>query len=114
VSTLLIVLSGPKSSTQQARTALAASGYTVQNTDHNHGLSDHPQGKSVRQAVSFLTVEAPEDALDDVAACASSLKFVLRMHHPKPEPPEPSPEQQLAATLADMQREIAELREKVS
>jgi vacuolar-type H+-ATPase subunit I/STV1 len=113
MSTLLIVLSGPKSSEQQARTALAASGYTVQNTDHNHGLPDHPQGKKVRQATSFVTVEADEGQLDAVAAAASSLGFHLRMHHTKPEPAPVSAEQELAHTLAEMRAEIAELREKV-
>jgi hypothetical protein len=108
---LTIILSGPKTVEQQARTALASAGYSVHPTSHDHGLPSTPTGKKVRQAVSFLTVEAED--VDAVAATVAPLSYVLRMHHDTPEPPVPSAEERIAATLAGMQREITELKAQV-
>jgi hypothetical protein len=104
---LTIVVSGPKSSEPQVRTALASAGFEVQQTVHDHGF---PPGKGKTPA-AFVTVLADDDQLDAVAACAQTLSYVLRMHHPTAES---APPDELAATLAAMRREIAELREKVS
>jgi hypothetical protein len=109
--TYTIVLSGPKTAESQARTALASAGYTPHPTSHDHGLPSTVTGKKVRQAVSFLSVSA--DDVDGPPAAVASLGYVLRLHHEESPPPEPSVESQLAATLADMQREIAELKAKV-
>jgi len=108
---LTIILSGPKSSEQQARTALASAGHAVQATAHDHGLAETVTGKKIRQAVAFLTVEGED--IDAVAATVQPLGYALRMHHKTPEPQPPSVEAQLASTIADMQREIAELKAKV-
>lgn len=94
---LTIVLSGPRASEQQARTALASAGFTVDPDGHDHGLSKHPQGKKPRHAVAFLTVE--HDDVDAVAECARPLNYMLRMHHEKPPTPELGFEQRLMEEL---------------
>lgn len=109
---MTIVLSGPKTVEQQARTALASAGYTVHPAGRDHGLPATPTGKKIRQAASFLTVDG--DDIDHIAESVASLGYVLRMHHDTPETPEPSAEDRIAATLADMRREIAELKAQVS
>lgn len=110
--TYAITLSGPKVAEQQARTALAAAGYAPHPNGHDHGLPATVTGKKVRQAVAWITVET--DDVNGPPAAVGSLGYVLRMHHETQPEPEPSAESQLAATLADMQREIAELKAKVA
>jgi hypothetical protein len=105
---LTVVVSGPKSSEPQVRTALASAGFEVQKTVDDHGFP--PESGP---PVAFVTALADEDQLDAVAACAQTLGYALRLHHDTPPEPEPSEAQILAATLADMQREIAELRERL-
>ncbi len=107
---LTIILSGPKTAESQARTMLASAGYTVHPQGHDYGLPE-TTGKKPRQAVSFLTVEA--DNIDAVAATVRPLRYMLRLHHHTPSPVEPSAEEKLLATLADMQREIAEIKAKI-
>lgn len=113
-ASLTIVLSGPKSSEPQARTALASQGFEVQRTVDNHGLPDAPTGEPPAQPVAFITVTAEDEQLDAVASCAQTLGYQLRMHHDTPPPHEPSEAEQLAATLADMRREIDELKARVA
>jgi hypothetical protein len=110
--TLTIVLSGPKAAEQQARTALAAAGFTVEPGGHDHGLPERASGKKVRQAVSFLTVRAED--VDAVASCAASLKYVLRLHHETPEEPEPSLEHRLIEELAALRAEVNELKARAA
>lgn len=115
---LTIVVSGPKSSEPQVRTALASQGFQVQPHVYDHGLPEvltqeaHLAGEEPPQPVAFVTVLADEDQLDAVAACAQTLSYVLRLHHETPPEPKPSEAQVLAATLADMRREINELKAK--
>lgn len=106
---LTVVVSGPKSSEPQVRTALASQGFTIQKTVHDHGFPPDESG----QPVAFVTCIADDDQLDAVVACAQTLGYRLRLHHDTPEPPPPSTAMQLAATLADMQREISELKARV-
>jgi hypothetical protein len=106
----MIVVSGPKSSESQVRTALASQGFQVLKTVHDHRFPPDESG----QPEAFVTVLADEDQLDAVAACAQTLGYRLRLHHETPEPAPPSAAMQLAATLADMQREIDELKAKVA
>lgn len=103
---LTIVVSGPKSSEPQVRTALASQGFEVQPTVDDHGFPPE-----AGQLVAFVTVLADEDHLDAVAACAQTLGYRLRLHHETPPEPEPDP---IAATLADMRREIDELKARVA
>ncbi len=100
----MIVVSGPKSSEPQVRTALASQGYTVLKTVHDHRFPPDESG----QPEAFVTVLADEDQLDAVAACAQTLGYRLRLHHDTPEA------MQLASTLADMRREIDELKARVA
>jgi hypothetical protein len=111
---LTIVVSGPKSSEPQARTALASGGFTVLPTVDDHGLHAHASGEEPPQPAAFVTVTADEEQLDAVAERAATLGYVLRLHHETPPEPEPSAELQLAATLADMRREIDELRTRLA
>lgn len=103
---LTIAVSGPKSSEPQLRTALASQGFDVQKTVHDHGFPPAEDG----QPQAFVTCIAGEEQLDAVAACAATLSYRLRLHHETPPEPEPSAEMQIAATLADMRREIDELQ----
>jgi hypothetical protein len=111
---LMIVTSGPKSAEPQLRTALASRGFQVQPTVAAHGLPDHPQGKKAKQPVAFVTVLTEDDQLDKVEGCAETLGYVLRLHHETPGAPEPSAEMELASTLADMRREIDELKARAA
>jgi hypothetical protein len=117
---LTIVVSGPRSSETQVRTALASRGFEVQHTVDDHGLPDaftqeaHLAGETPSQPIAFVTVTADEDQLDAVAACAQTLGYSLRMHHETPPPAEPSDEMKLAATLAEMRAEIDELKARVA
>jgi hypothetical protein len=108
------VLSGPKAAESQVRTALAAAGFEVQRTIDDHGLPDAQieEGRDAAppQPVAFVTVTASDDQLDAVAATASTLSYVLRMHHETPEPAPPSGEQAVAEKLADLQAQIDALR----
>ena len=107
-----VVLSGPKSSDQQARTALAGAGYNVDSRDHDHGLTELADGTSSDgQAVAFVTVTA--DHPDGPAAVVQPLGWVLRMHHPTPEPELVSDASGLLARLDEMQREINALKGQV-
>ena len=56
----MIVVSGPKSSEPQVRTALASQGYTVLKTVHDHRFPPDESG----QPEAFVTVLADEDQLD--------------------------------------------------
>jgi hypothetical protein len=112
---LTVVVSGPKSSEPQVRTALASAGFEVQKTVHDHGFPP-VEGPPV----AFVTVLVDEDpsvpgtTLDAVAATANTLGYVLRLHHETPPEPEPSAEMQIAATFADMRREIDDLKARLT
>lgn len=107
---LTAAVSGPKSSESQVRTALASQGFQVLKTDHDHRF---PPDES-EQPVAFVTCIAETEQLDQVVACAQTLGYRLRLHHNTLEPQPPSPGVQLAATLADMRREIDELKARVA
>jgi len=104
-----IVVSGPRSSEPQVRTALASQGFEVQRTVDDHGFPP-VEGPPI----AFVTVLADEDQLDAVAACAQTLGYSLRLHHETPPPAEASDEMKLAATLAEMRAEIDELKARAA
>jgi vacuolar-type H+-ATPase subunit I/STV1 len=107
---ITVVVSGAKSSEPQVRTALASAGFQVLKTVHDHGFPPEETG----EPIAFVTVLAEEEQLDAVAKCAASLSYRLRLHHETPPEPTPSAEMQIAATLADMRREIDELKDRVA
>lgn len=107
---LTIVLSGPKTAESQARTALASAGFCVHGRARDYGLPDHAHGHK-RQTVAFISCEG--DDLDRAVKVAKTLGYALRLHHGTVPEPEPSPMETIAATLAEMQREIAALKAKV-
>ena len=105
-----VTVSGPKSSIAQARTALAQFELLG---DDDRGLAELPsKGKARPQPQAFLTVRAED--VDQVVAKVAGLGWVLRAHHPEPLPLPKAREDTLAATLLEMQREIALLKAKVN
>lgn len=58
-------------------------------------------------------IAADMDALNAAVKAVARHKWVLRTHHETPPKPEPSPEQSLAATVAEMQAEIAALKARL-
>jgi hypothetical protein len=105
---LTIVLSGPKAAEPQARTALAAARFDVQPQTHDHGLAANDKG---RQAITFITAHG--ENIDKAADAVRQLGWTLRMHYATPEPAVPNAEQRLADELAELRRELAELKAKV-
>ncbi|HEY1690055.1 MAG TPA: hypothetical protein VGF95_14465 [Solirubrobacteraceae bacterium] len=105
---LIVVLSGPKTTAQQAKTALAAAGLTVTDATHSHGLAGRKSetGKRGRQAVAFLTVESDGDDPTPARDAVVGLGWQLRSHRVKGPPLKPS----LGVTLARMQAEIDALK----
>lgn len=62
----------------------------------------------------FVTVHvADADELNAAVAAVEKHGWVLRVHYPEPAAPEPSPESNIAATLAEMRAEIETLKTKV-
>lgn len=106
--TYTIVLSGPKAAEPQARTALASAGFPAAPTVHDHGL----HAEDDQQAITFLTCAA--DDIDGPSSAIASLGYRLRQHYETPPDPEPSPLEQIAATMAEMQAQIAELKKTIS
>lgn len=107
----IVILSGPASSRQQARTALATRGMAVAPVDHDHGLPARADGTEGREPQAFITVH--DVHIDHAADAVRPLGWVLRMHY-ETEPPQPTEADQLRAELAAMQREIQALKAKVS
>jgi hypothetical protein len=71
--------------------------------DKRHG----PQG--------FVIVHlADADELNAAVAAVEPHGWALRVHYPEPPKPEPSPEQQIAATLAEMRAEIDALKARAA
>lgn len=103
---LTIVLSGPGATRPQARTALAAHGFHVQDTHHNHGL-DAPEG----EAHQFITLEG--DDIDIAHRCVEPLGWRLRSHWHTPPPREPTREDSLERELVEMRERLAALETKV-
>ena len=101
---LTIILSGPKSSMPQARTALSGVG-AVQPGEHDHGLSPLASGEDTREPQGFITLLGGD--VDRALAVAQTLGWSLRMHHETPEIPAPN---SLDVKLARMQAQIDELK----
>lgn len=100
----LVVLSGPKTNEQQARTKLTSLGFNVREETHNHGLPDVKDGESAkrgRQAVRFLGIEIAKDVdPTDVREAVAGLGYVLRLHRELGPPPEPSADDVIAELRA--------------
>lgn len=108
---LTILLSGPRSSESQARTALAARGFAVHGTDHDYGLSPHPAGEEIVEPQAFVTVDG--DDVNLALGTVSPLGWHLRLHHESVPEPQPNPIVALTATLAEMRAEIAALKARI-
>lgn len=105
-----VTVSGPKSSSAQAKTALGR-------FDFLHyldlGLPEYAsETTKKKQPQGFLTVQATD--VDEVVKAVAPLGWALRMHGPPPESLPGNREHALLATLADMRREIDELKAKVN
>lgn len=103
-----IALSGPERSRTQAEVALELAHITVLPSDAAMDWhAKFPEDKD-----SWLTVE--HDDVDAVVEAVASAKWRLRVHYPTLPKPSPVSGQELAATIADMQAEIAALKERLS
>lgn len=102
-----ITISGPRDDLARVELALEDAGVPILPEDHH----EHSWGAKVpvEDGEMVLTVDHPSVA--DVARLAESVGWRLRTHHPALGAPQPDP---LAATLADMRREIAELKARVA
>jgi hypothetical protein len=110
---LTIVLSGPKASVNQARTALATAGVgDVQSVDHDHGLPPQASGDEIREAQGFITLMGED--IDAATRVASALGWRLRLHFPTPEPPQPTEAEQLHADVADLKAQVADLKARLA
>lgn len=105
-----IVVSGPAESRAHAEVALEDAGLPLLPKDH-HALMDW-RSKFPHDDDAFVTVvgKHPDQA---VGALEGLEGWRLRVHYPTPEKPEPSPEQQFAATVADMKAEIEALKARL-
>jgi hypothetical protein len=102
---LTIILSGPKSSVNQARTALAAARFDVQPGDHDHGLTPTITGEEIREVQAFI--EAHGEDINKAHTAVEPLGWTLRMHY---DTPEPTQVDKLTATLAEMRAELDALK----
>lgn len=110
---LTIVLSGPKAVEQQARRTLAALGFAVEPAapGHGHGLPENEHGDQEQEPHSFIHVLG--DDVDRAHQAVQAIGWRLRMHYETPEPAPPSWEEVLARDVADLKRELRELKERL-
>ena len=110
---LTIYLSGPKAAESQARTALGSRGFKVLDTVRDHGLPPFAtEGEATSEPQSFIQCEG--DDINAANDAVSPLGWRLRMHHNPPQVLPPDPDQETAATLAEMRRELDELKAKAA
>ena len=104
-----IALSGPERTRAQAEVALELARIPILPDDHHAPMpwaSKFPEDDD-----AWLTVE--HEDVDVAARVVESAGWRLRVHYPAPEKPKPTQEQIMAATIADMQAEIAALKAAV-
>lgn len=78
--------------------------------EHEKQAKKHKRGGEQ----GFVTVSvADADELNRAVAAVEKHGWVLRVHYEEPPAPEPSPEQQIAATLDEMRAEIAALKARL-
>lgn len=92
--------------------------------DDHHGMMDWASKLPLKRSDDdpdltephgFAAIHAANaEQLNAAVAACEPHEWVLRVHYPEPDKPEPSPEMKLAATIADMQREIAALKARVA
>jgi hypothetical protein len=104
---LTIVVSGPKATVSQAKTALAGSGFDVQATPHDHGLPATVTGEEIPEAQGFIAILGSD--IDAAHEAVRPLGWALRAHWETPEP-KADPGADLARTLAAMQAQIDALK----
>lgn len=115
MSSITAVFSGPKRTRKIAELVLQESGYEPLHAKHEnaHALMDwarkFPAEKKTTEWITVTTenVNVPH-------ALVAEHGWVLRMHYPTPDRPEPTPEQKLTATIAEMQARIAQLEGRVA
>jgi hypothetical protein len=125
---LIACLSGPERTRANVDVALEDARIPHLPDDH-HGMMDwtsklppYASEEAEKQAKKhkhhgpqgFVTVHvADADGLNAAVSAVEPHGWALRVHYPEPPKPEPSPERQIAATLADMRAEIDALKAKV-
>lgn len=106
-----IVLAGPARSRAKIEVALEAKNIAVLPVEHYAVMDWH--AKYPDSDEDWITAQA--DHPDDVAPLVKTAKAKWRLHahYPTPDEPQPSAEQQLAATITEMQQEIAALKARI-
>lgn len=107
---LTIALSGPASTRAQAEVALEDARIPIYPTDHWAPM--HWPTKFPGETDEWITVE--HDDVDHIARTVEPAGWRLRLHYETPPKPEPSPEQKLAATIAEMRAEIDALKARTA
>jgi hypothetical protein len=83
--------------------------------DWNRKLPQLPSGEEPKEPHGFVTVHvADAEGLNKAVSACEPHDWILRVHYPEPDKPEPSPEMKLAATLDEMRAEIDALKARVA
>ncbi len=110
----VVVLSGPASNRAKAEVALEQAGIPLLPADHyaqmdwERKLTPLASGEKPKTAQAFITVAHPD--INAPVAAVEKHGYVLRVHHEMAPEPQPSVEQVLTATLAEMRAEIDALK----
>lgn len=114
MSSITAVFSGSKRTHKIAELVLQESGYEPLHPDHEdaHALMDLAMKfPAEKKTTEWITVTTENVNLPHALVAEHGWK--LRMHYPTPDRPEPTPEQKLEATIAEMQSRLAQLEGKV-
>lgn len=120
---IVVTLSGPEKTRAKAELALEKARLTIipskewpvqresYQAKHWPHLTAHPSGHEPNEEHGFVAVLAETEAAFHAAyGVVAKAKWVLRVHRELGEKPKPSPADGLAATIAQMQAEIAALK----
>lgn len=120
---IIAALSGPERTRQNVEIELEDARIPVLPDDH-HGMMDWmsklPLKRSdddpdLTEPHGFTTVHVKDgEELNHTIGLCEPHEWVLRVHYPEPDKPEPSPEQRIAATLDEMQNRIVELEGRLA
>lgn len=115
---VVAVLSGPERTRAKAEVALEDAHIPLLPADHHahmstdRTLSPLASGEEPSEEHSFLTVATRN--VDAAVRAVEPAEWVLRVHRELGDPPQPSPEQILTATIDEMRAEIEALKARVS
>lgn len=106
----IITIGGPARTRAKAEVALECARVELLPPGH-HGAIDWSRRLPQERGRELLTVLHGD--VDEVANAVRDARWTLVAHHPLPPEPEPTPEQRLHATIAEMRAEIAALKARI-